>query len=609
MFLSFYKMPTYKSPRHAAFLGSLLIERNMISTKYQSTADGVVGKEDLESRKSLKSTRLIYNLALFSALGGFFFGYDTGAASSAISIVREEFHLEDVWHQGLIAAAMAASWLVCIPGGISADLFGRRPVILAASIAYVTGAAVSGFAESPQSLLVGRVILGVGIGLASSTVTMYIGEMAPTNSRGKLVCLNGLLLSLGRVIGALVAVMFRSDEVSGWRYMLGLATIPGLVQFVGFLFLPESPRWLISKGRLEDAKQVLSSYRNTEMAAEEFKFIIKSLKVYENEDKVSLVRKILYDPNVRKALTIGCLLQISQQLSGINIVMYYSNSIMQMSGFINPYVVTWLSVAITSINFVFTAVSIVTVDKAGRRKLVLASLAGVTLSLLLLSLSFVAIDSQSPLVTSFSGKVDTCSQARVCKECVNNVYCGFCKVGNSTFCLKADPHLSLFGSIQSLCSPKSEQKNWSFYWCPSDYGWMAIMALVTYLMFYSPGIGPLPWTINSEIYPTWARSTCNSIATSFNWFFNLLTSFTFLSSVSVIDKQGTFGIYAALSFIGLVTFYLFLPETKGISLDSTEDVFDSRSNQPSEINRAVIKPESIQYVKIKGIDVSGEDDE
>ena len=408
-----------------------------------------------------------------------------------------------------------------------------------------------GVAESKEILLVGRVIIGAGIGLASMCVPMYISESAPPNYRGFLVTCNNLVITFGQFFAACVCGFFSKVEPDGWKYMLGLAGIPAFLQFFGFLFMPESPRWLVSKGKIEKAREVLHKIRaNTSINPdEELEEIKRAVELEEtSSNTVATVSRIVKTPSARRPLILGCLLQIFQQVAGINTVMYYSATIITMAGFSNTSQAIWMSAGVASINFLCTFIALPIVERIGRRKLLLASLFGVTLALLLLGVGFQVTYIDTPKVTMNTTHDDLCNQYQDCASCTYDAVCGYCfqmpskdsdSVAVNASCeMKSDEDDSY--SKMGRCmkdNVDAETVIYAFDYCPSDYSWLVVFGLCLYLFFFAPGMGPMPWTINSEIYPTWARSSSQSIATSMNWAFNLLVSMTFLSLTEAITKQ------------------------------------------------------------------------
>ena len=270
---------------------------------------------------------------------------------------------------------------------------------------------------------------------------------------------------------------------------------------------------------------------------------------------------------------------------------YYSASIIQMAGFDDRSAI-WLAAVPAFGNAIFTVLGLVLVDRVGRRKLLLGSLVGVIFGFLVLSVAFILSDHYSQPATPLGN--NSCNYAS-CGACVSNSQCGFCvvRINESTYyngtCSQINFTTSDQRSVFTLdtnntCGTYSDQVEsnislsdthlWFKNSCPSNqFAWLTIAALFMYIMFFAPGMGPLPWTINSEIYPTWARSTAIAIATSTNWIFNLVVSLTFLSTADALGQPATFGVYACLGFLGLVFFTLFVPETRGVSLEEVEKLF------------------------------------
>ena len=273
---------------------------------------------------------------------------------------------------------------------------------------------------------------------------------------------------------------------------------------------------------------------------------------------------------------------------------YYGASILQMVGFSDQDAI-WLATVPGGANFIFTIVGLALVDRIGRRKLLIGSICGVILAILLLSVTFFLMDHFSLPSLPYS---DSSCSYRQCGACVGNSECGFCVSLNATSgeysngtCssttelengtmvsryLVNNTRCALFGEdVNSTESePMDVERKWFAYSCPGNkLAPLAIVALFLYIAAFAPGFGPLPWTINSEIYPTWARSTAISIATTFNWAFNLVVSMTFLSMADALGQPATFGLYAGLSFVGLMFVVFLVPETRGRSLEEVESLF------------------------------------
>ncbi|XP_798448.3 proton myo-inositol cotransporter [Strongylocentrotus purpuratus] len=522
---------------------------------------------------------LVKVLACFAAIGGFLFGYDTGVVSGAMILLKKEFGLNTIWQEMIVSVTIGAAALSALFGGIFNEKLGRRKVILIASTVFTAGALMMGLTPNKELLLAGRLVVGIGVGLASMTVPMYIAEVAPVHARGRLVTLNNLFITGGQFVASVVDGAF-SYWPWGWRAMLGLAGVPSAIQLIGFIFLPESPRWLIDHGQLEKAKMVLIRTSGMEHWEDQYQQIVQDAENTKRDyGDGSIFVRIFRTPPVLRALFVGCGLQMFQQLAGINTIMYYSATIIRMSGVKDDSTVIWLSAVVAFVNFIFTLAGVYLVEKVGRRVLTLSSFTGVAASVLFLAVAFLLIAESSPDIDVHS--TDKCSIYSTCDACILTDDCGFCfqtlnkTIYNGT-CLVADV---LHGN-QSLDGPCSQthllkhESEWAYDYCPSPYAFLSFIGLILYLVFFAPGMGPMPWTINSEIYPQWARSTGNAVASTVNWSFNLLIAMTFLSLTELITRQGAFFLYFGICVVGIIFIALFLPETKGTRLEDIQELFE-----------------------------------
>ena len=253
---------------------------------------------------------------------------------------------------------------------------------IAAAIVLGIGAIFTSLTPEVYTLILGRIVVGIAIGIASFIAPLYIAEVAPVSIRGALVSLNQLAITVGIVISYLVDFALASS--GGWRWMLGLAVVPSLVLGIGMYFMPPSPRWLYSKGRIDKARSVLERIRMTKNVTEEMKEIRESL-VCEQECKWSEI----LDPVVRPALIIGIGLAAFQQLTGINTVIYYAPTILEFAGFQSAAVSILATAGIGMINVIMTIVAILLIDRVGRKPLLLIGLIGMIISLGILGTAFV----------------------------------------------------------------------------------------------------------------------------------------------------------------------------------------------------------------------------
>ncbi|CAI5785247.1 proton myo-inositol cotransporter [Podarcis lilfordi] len=573
---------------------SLLAAAESCSSLHSQASGGGGGCSDLERAARRQFQRdetpsFVYVASVFSALGGFLFGYDTGVVSGALLLLKKELHLDAFWQELLVSSTVGAAALSALLGGVLNGWCGRRACILLASGIFTAGAAVLAAAQDKETLLAGRVVVGLGIGIASMTVPVYIAEVAPPHLRGRLVTINTLFITGGQFFASVIDGAFSYLPKDGWRYMLGLSAVPAVIQFFGFLFLPESPRWLIQKGQTQKARRILSLMRGNQTIDEEYDSIKNNIEEEEKEVGAAgpVICRMLTYPPTRKELIVGCGLQMFQQLAGINTVMYYSATIMQMSGVQDDRIAIWLAAVTAFTNFIFTLVGVWLVEKVGRRKLTLGSLAGTTVALLILALGFLLSAQVSPQVTlnpeGPSGQNSTCTKYSYCNGCMLDPICGFCyKLNKSSVvessCVPVDRKSTMeaaWGRCSNETRLKTEETYWAYNFCPTPYSWTALVGLILYLVFFAPGMGPMPWTVNSEIYPLWARSTGNACSSGVNWIFNVLVSLTFLHTAEYLTYYGAFFLYAGFAFVGLIFLYGCLPETKGKKLEEIECLFEN----------------------------------
>ncbi|XP_038563172.1 proton myo-inositol cotransporter-like isoform X5 [Micropterus salmoides] len=572
---------------------SLKYMSNLMGSRRQKSVDG--GEQSLivppsgDSGgdlldKDASTSGFVYMLAFFSALGGFLFGYDTGVVSGAMLLLKKEMNLNNLWQELLVSSTVGAAALSALSGGFLNGWLGRRICIIFSSFIFSVGGIIMGFAPDKVLLLVGRITVGLGIGIASMTVPVYLAEVSPPHQRGLLVTINSLFITGGQFIASVVDGAFSYLSHDGWRYMLGLSVVPAVLQFIGFFFLPESPRWLLQKGRNQEARQVLSQIRGGQSVDEEYDIIKTSIEEEEKGASAGgvVILRILRHGPTRRALFVGCGLQMFQQLAGINTVMYYSATILQMAGVRDDKQAIWLAAGTSATNFVFTLVGVWLVERVGRRKLILGSLLGTALSLTLLAVGFLLSAQNSPPITlhPVDSQNSTCRLYGFCELCMLDPDCGFCYRENSTSvydssCVPVD-QTSTDHAAWGRCFNRTETADspiWAYNFCPTSYSWIVLLGLVLYLAFFAPGMGPMPWTVNSEIYPLWARSTGNACSAGVNWIFNVLVSLTFLHVAEFLTYYGAFFMYTGLVVLGLLFVQGCLPETQGLQLEEIETLF------------------------------------
>jgi SP family arabinose:H+ symporter-like MFS transporter len=332
----------------------------------------------------------ILTVTLVASLGGFLFGFDMAVISGVLPLVQKQFNLSAFQEGWFVSAALVGCIVGVAFSGELADKIGRRKPLLLSATLFLLSALGCAWAPSLVLIITARFLGGVGIGLASNVVPLYISEIAPAKNRGRLITYYQFALTFGILVAyltnaALVKYAFNHinagtawfDVVTGtevWRAMLGLGSIPALLFLAGLFMVPESPRWLFQRDRVTEANQVLSAL-NIDRPSKEEEQLIR----YNNDNKVSY--KELFSPRWRKALLIGLLLPLFSQFSGINAIIYYGPSILSNAG-ISLDNSLMSQVIFGAANMLFTLIAIWKVDSAGRRPLYLAGTAGAAISLL-----------------------------------------------------------------------------------------------------------------------------------------------------------------------------------------------------------------------------------
>lgn len=282
------------------------------------------------------------------------------------------------------------------------------------------------------------------------------------------------------------------------------------------------------------------------------------------------------------------------QFTGINTIMYYCATIIQMGGVYNKNQIVWLAVAPASVSFVSSLLAIVFVEKLGRRKLTLISLSGVIVALVVIAVGFQVADKNAPGIGfSPAGEQGACGDVNSCLSCVSDKACGFCFDHTSSSlngsCYKVK-EIDGFIANSSCKSDGNEHENyvWATQWCPTTHSWPILFGLMLYLCFFAIGMAPMPWAVNSEIYPLWARSACQSTAMTINWLSNFVVSATFLSLADAITKYGAFYLYAGIGVFGFIFLACLLPETKGITLEEVESLFCKQKKRKDQQRNSVV---------------------
>ena len=353
---------------------------------------------------------LVIIIAAIAATGGLLFGFDTGVISGAKQFFRALWDLTDKQVEWITTAGLIGAILGAAFSGRLTDIFGRRKVILVAAVIFGVGAIWTGAAGSPESLFAGRLFLGLAIGISSYTVPLYIAELSPTKQRGALVSAFQLMITIGILVSYLsdkgfvvedgkVGILARWVDNLGfgipvseecWRPMFYVGVIPAIILLIGMFFLPETPRFLFSKGKEDEARRILQRIEDPRLVEAS----IKKMKEEVARDKENQISpKEILKPWLRNALIIGIGIMFVQQFVGINTVIYYSPEIFEQAGFATVDSQLTATVVVGVVNVFFTIVSMFIIDKIGRRKLYFIGLSGIVAALIALGFSFAFMES------------------------------------------------------------------------------------------------------------------------------------------------------------------------------------------------------------------------
>ncbi|XP_021650902.2 probable polyol transporter 4 isoform X2 [Hevea brasiliensis] len=318
--------------------------------------------------------------------------HDAGVMSGAILFIQQDLNISEVQQEVLVGILSIISLLGSLAGGKTSDAIGRKWTIALAAIVFQTGAAVMTLAPSFAVLMTGRLLAGIGIGFGVMIAPVYIAEISPTAARGFLTSFPEIFTNLGILLGYVSNYSFSGLPVHiNWRVMLGVGILPSVFMGFALFVIPESPRWLVMQNRVEEARLVLSKTNENESEVEERLAEIQMAAVRANADKYeakAVWHEILHpSPSVRQMLITGCGIQFFQQITGIDATVYYSPTIFKDAGIKGDTQLLAATVAVGFTKTLFILVAIFLIDKVGRRRLLFISTVGMTISLLVLSLS------------------------------------------------------------------------------------------------------------------------------------------------------------------------------------------------------------------------------
>ncbi|KAI9500654.1 hypothetical protein GGI25_004541 [Coemansia spiralis] len=499
---------------------------------------------------------------LIITLYGLLYGLDTASAAATLSLIKDRFKLNPLQLEYIGASTS----LGAIPGLLIVIAIGsrcsRKAILLVDSIAYVVGFALVGAATNFTIYIAGRTILGVAHGVSTMIVPVYVGEISPKELRGLFITFNTAALNLGLPIGfALSMLLELKVDSSRWVFIVnGALSLAFAILIV--IFVPNSPRDLIFRGKLEKAQLVIQklNYPNAFSQDDAAKEVHVLAKNFDEDSKPKF--KDLFSAGNLRALTISCVLQIAKQSSGFSALQYFSGYLFKLAGLSHGKILGQLpNLLLGSVQFIMAFGSLMTIDRLGRRKLLLVSSLAMAVGLIALGGSFVAITGFEQINKS------QCEEYTRCGSCVLDSACGWAAEMGKCMIMQysSDANTMVLSGSCHLHSTRDHVGSW-----------LAVVSLILSLGAFALGLGSIPWVIQAEMFSQALRSKAGSVAAIVNWLFSYIWTVSFLQLAYVITLPVIFWLYATLLVSILFSVYWAIPETTGRTL---EDIVDGISNE------------------------------
>ena len=506
-------------------------------------------------------------IALVVSLGGFLFGFDAGIISGVMTFAGPEFDL--TVHQigwATSAPSFAAMFTMLISGRLS-DIKGRKKLLVLVAFLYAISAVLSAYAVGYHMLWIARFIGGIAFGAALILAPTYIAEISQAENRGKLVSIQQLNIVLGFFAAFLSNYFFNEAYVSSlspylnefnvWRWMLGVEFIPAVLYFIALFFIPESPRWLILQNRKEEAMAILENIHGRDLAIKESHAIAESI---DKANKLQSNKEVrigdLIKPALRFVMTLGLIIGVLQQITGINAVYFYATSIFKQTG-VGTDAAFSSGILLSLTSLIFTVIAIVLIDKMGRRPLLIFGIAGIAVSMLLCSYGF--------KTATYHLSADDISVLQIENKSKLLQY------SDTIF----NDDVSFKTAIRSALGDQEYSKNDGLILelATNMNASLVLIGILGFVACFAFSIGPVMWVMLSELFPNRYRGLAIGFVGFINSFVSWLVQQIFPWELSTLGNAMSFFIFGALALIGFVILLKILPETKGKSLEDIEHDF------------------------------------
>ena len=515
----------------------------------------------------MENRTYIVLIAIIVALGGFLMGFDASVISGVNEFIEPEFNLSKIELGWAVASLTLTATLAMMFAGPLSDKYGRRRLLSFAAILFAISAIASALAPSFLFLVIARMIGGFGVGASLIIAPMYIAEISPPHMRGQMVSFNQLNIVIGISAAffsnylilkfgqsdAAWAQNLKFDEYN-WRWMLGLETLPAILYFFGLFFVPRSPRWLAMKGEFDEAMRIMKRASGAEKAKEILTAVKESIESEANKVKTPFME--LFKPAMRLVLTIGIVVAILQQITGINSVFFYAPMIFKQSG-IGQDAAFSQAILVGLINLVFTVLAIALIDKLGRKPLLTFGVAGIAIFMFILAAGFYSA-SYSLSTESIASLPDHINQEQLAS------------LAGQTYESDIDYKEAIASALGSEVAKENESDL-----ITAAISMNPILVLIGVLGFvasFAFSIGPVMWVLFSELFPNKIRGLAISFVGLINSAVSFLVQLVFPWELDTLGSGTTFLLYGIFAVLGLMFIIRVIPETKGKSLEELEEI-------------------------------------
>ena len=499
-------------------------------------------------------------IAFVVSLGGFLFGFDAGIISGVMSYAGPEFNLSDGQTGWVVSSPSFAAMIAMLISGRLSDIIGRKKILIYVAFLYAVSAIGSAYATSYEMLYIARMIGGLAFGAALILAPTYIAEISSAENRGKLVSIQQLNIVLGFFAAFLSNYYFNIINTEGgsflndenvWRWMLGVEFIPAILYFLFLFFVPKSPRWLCSVGKIDEAKKVLNSLYGEQLATIEVEAIEKNINEQNNKEKVSILE--LLKPSLRFILIVGLVLGVLQQITGINAVYFYATSIFKQTGIgTDASFASGILLSLTTV--FFTIIAIFLIDKMGRRPLLLVGIAGIAVSLLVCAYGF----NQATYQLS-SEKIAQFEDVEINK---------LAPFADKLYTNDVDFKNDMKSALGNQVYAKNEGSILEA--ATTINATLVLLGILGFIACFAVSLGPVMWVMLSELFPNKYRGLAIGVIGFVNSFISWVVQQVFPWELSNLGNAISFLIFGVIAVFGFFILLKILPETKGKSLEQIE---------------------------------------